>query len=161
MLNKVVPNKLFFAHVEDELKHGRSVRFVVNGVSMTPIIRSGHDSVTVVPLSKWGELKRHNIILFKYHGEHILHRVIAIKPMGKGDSSNEVLIETRGDGSYYAQEQCLLGDVIGVVTAIHKGKLKRSINPNSRTLRLYARLWHSMPGFFRRFSLKVLKRILR
>lgn len=150
MTEKIIPNALFFAQIEESLQHGKSVRFKVNGVSMSPIIRNGEDSVTVVPISEWGMLELYNIILFKYNGVHILHRVIAI-------SDNSTIL-TRGDGSYYAEEQCTLKEVVGVVSAIHRYGGK-TINPNSSGYRLYARVWHGLPAFMRRFFLKVLRRL--
>lgn len=154
MGEKIVPNELFFAWVAEELKQGKSVKFKVNGTSMLPLIRSEKDFVTVTPINRETSVSKYDIVLFKYNDRHVLHRII-----GLADGNGKFRL--RGDGSYFAEESCTYSDILGVVTQIYRGESTRAINPHSRTLRLYARLWHSMPGFFRRFALKVLKRILR
>lgn len=153
MAEKIISNDLFFAWVSQELKQGRPVRFKLNGTSMFPLLRNGKDYVTISPIKGESQISKYDIVLFEYEGRHILHRII-----GMADNNGEYRL--RGDGSYYAEESCHYCDILGVVTLIYHGESSKAINPNSKGLLLYARLWHSMPGALRRFALKVLKRIL-
>ena len=150
MSDKIIPNKLFFEQVEEMLLQGKQVRIKVHGVSMMPTIRNGRDSVTIEPIAKRGKISLYDIVLFCYNGTHILHRVVAID----GDR-----VTTRGDGSYYAEEQCNDRDIVGVVTLIHKANGK-VVNPYSSFCKLYAKLWSSLPAPLRRLSLRILKKIL-
>ena len=82
-------NKIFFGWVEEEVAAGRSVRFSVKGYSMMPLLRSEVDEVDLEPLdfnncgSSKGcgskSIKVGDILLFRYLGQHILHRVIDVK----------------------------------------------------------------------------------
>ena len=74
---KIFSNDIFFAQVESEIAAGRSVRFKVKGHSMYPLLRNGKDEVTLSPLEKVPAVN--DIVLFRYHGKHILHRIISIE----------------------------------------------------------------------------------
>ena len=70
----VIPNDEFFAQVCESLSEGRKVSFVVKGHSMYPFMRNEKDRVC---LERYDgrNLDAGDVILFKYHGRHILHRV--------------------------------------------------------------------------------------
>lgn len=105
---KNIPNDMFFAWVESEIAAGRSVRFRLKGVSMFPLLRSQKDEVVLAPC-RAEELRVRDVVLFRYKGKHLLHRIIHI--------DNEKL-SLQGDGSYIAKETCLREEVVGKMQAL-------------------------------------------
>lgn len=125
-----IPNDLFFKWVEEELAAGHHVRFRLKGYSMLPFLRNEKDDVVLYPCTE-AELSPMDVVLFRYKGKHLLHRII--RKEGK-----ELLIQ--GDGSFYAKERCAVDDVVG--------KLKVIIRPSGKSLpveslqwRLYSQIW--------------------
>ena len=114
---KRIPNDLFFAWVESEIAQGRSVQIRLKGVSMYPLLREGKDEVILSACQK-EELQPMDVVLFRYHGMHILHRVIH----RDGDK-----LTMKGDGSFSTKENCTTGDVIARVEAVIRpsGKIIR------------------------------------
>ncbi len=106
---KALPNDLFFQWVEETLRESGSVRFRVKGVSMQPLLRNEKDEVSLESRRN-EELKRGDIILFKYQGRHILHRIIRV------EASRFVL---KGDNAVNC-EYCSFRDIVGVVSRIHR-----------------------------------------
>ena len=143
-----IPNDLFFAWVESEIADGRSVQFRLKGVSMFPLIRNGKDEVQLRPCSA-EELRPMDVVLFKYKGRHLLHRIIRRE-------GNRLLIQ--GDGSYVAQEQCTTDAVIGKVQAIVRPSGK-TIPVDSWQWRLPSMVWRNL-GVLRSPLLRILHRIL-
>ena len=143
---KTLSNDIFFAQVESEIAAGRSVRFKVKGHSMYPLLRNGKDEVTLSPLEKVPSV--YDIVLFRYRGKHILHRIISIE----GDTYN-----IQGDGIYISCEKCTREDIIGVVTQIHK-KNGLEINTSWGIFRFNSWCWYKL-FFMRRFILAVLRKI--
>ena len=141
---KTLSNDIFFAQVESEIEAGRSVRFKVKGNSMYPLLRNGIDEVTLSPLYK--EPDKMDIILFKYNGKHILHRIINIK---------DGVYTIQGDGIYASYETCVREDIIGVVTAIHKQN-STTLDPYSKSIKFSSLVWIRI-RFVRRWILAVLR----
>lgn len=141
---KTLPNDCFFARVEAEIAEGRPVRFRMKGCSMFPLLREGRDEVVLYPCKK-EELRPMDVVLFRFKGKHILHRIIRRE-------SNHLLL--RGDGSYMARETCSVEDVVG--------KVREIVKPSGRTLATDSYQWR-IPGYLwvhsgrlRVFMLKVL-----
>ena len=86
---KKVPNNTFFSLVEEEIAEGKPVRFRLKGNSMFPLLRNGKDSV-ILEKCLPDELKPMDVVLFRYRGSYVLHRII--QRMG-----DDLLIQ--GDGS--------------------------------------------------------------
>ena len=143
---KTLANEIFFAQVETEISAGRSVRFKVKGHSMYPLLRDGKDEVTLSPLTC--DPSVNDIVLFRYRGKHILHRIISIE-------GNTYTIQ--GEGIYISCEKCTREDIIGVVTQIHK-KNGLEINTSWGLFRFNSWCWYKL-FFMRRFILAVLRRI--
>lgn len=126
----VLPNNIFFDEVERLISAGESVVLIVRGVSMTPLLR---DSVDGVRLSPAGgrKLNRGDIVLFRYNGEHRLHRIVSCR----GD-----ILTLQGDGVLHAVETVPASDVVAIVDNIIRpgGKMVRT---NSFRQNLYWRLW--------------------
>lgn len=144
---KPLPNNLFFAWVESELAEGRPVRIRMKGVSMHPLLRNGRDEVVLHPCDP-AALKPMDVVLFRYRGGHLLHRILR----RQGD---RLLIQ--GDGSYVAKEECSVAEVVGVVKEIHRPS-GRVLSVDSRSWRWMSRLWVGL-GVFRRPLLRVYHRI--
>lgn len=141
---KQIPNDLFFNWVEGEIAQGRSVQFLLKGVSMYPLIRGGKDKIVLSPCSP-GEFRPMDVVLFKYRGQHLLHRIIR----RDGD-----LLTIKGDGSYVAMEVCNVCDVIGRVQAVIRPSGKE-IPVVSWKWKLPSFIWNKM-GILRNPILKIL-----
>ena len=140
---KQIPNDLFFAWVESEIAEGRSVKFRLKGNSMFPLLRNGKDEVILEKCFP-ENLKPMDVILFRYRGAHVLHRIIKRK-------GNDLLIQ--GDGSIVAMEHCTVNDVVGKVTSICRSS-GETILIDSWKWKLYSHLWRRM-GCSRKWILKV------
>ena len=105
---KTVANDVFFAWVEAELAEGRPVRFRLKGNSMFPLLRNGKDEITLEKCPN-ESLKPMDVVLFRYRGKHVLHRIIRRE-------GERLLIQ--GDGSIVAKEECTVDDVVGKVVQI-------------------------------------------
>lgn len=127
---KQLSNDCFFARVEDEIKSGRNVKFRIRGSSMLPLLRDGKDEVVLYPC-RTEDLVKGAVVLFRYKGKHILHRII-----GKdGD-----LYRMQGDGVRTFHEECGEEDIIGVVKCIVRPS-GRKIETFSVSWRLQSFLW--------------------
>lgn len=141
-------NDIFFAQVESEIAAGRTVRFKVKGHSMYPLLRDGKDEVTLSPLEN--EPTVMDIVLFRYRGKHILHRIVSI------DGGTYTI---QGDGIYLSCETCTRKDIIGIVTEIHReGKIP--IRTTSKRAKFYIFCWCRL-RFCRRYLLAVLRRVYK
>lgn len=145
---KQIPNNLFFAWVETEIAEGRAVRFRLKGDSMFPLIRNGRDEVVLYPCTK-EELAPMDVVLFRYRGKHLLHRIL--------QREGERLL-LQGDGSFIAKEACTTNDVIGKVNLIIKPSGKM-LSVNEREWRLASWLWQKT-GIMRTLLLRILKKIM-
>lgn len=141
---KTISNDIFFLQVESEISEGRSVRFRVKGNSMYPLLRNNKDEVTVAPSSNVP--KAMDIVLFRYKGKHILHRII-------GTDGTRYIIQ--GDGIYTNKEQCTIEDIVGVVTIIHKNGVGQ-LDTSSRFFKFCSTLWYYF-RFLRRYLLRALR----
>lgn len=133
---KRIANACFFAWIESEIGCGRSVRFRVKGNSMLPFLRGGYDDVVVAPCRP-GEAKRWDVVLFRYRGRHILHRIV-----GKEGTCCRM----QGDGVCYGFEECREEDIIGVVKRIYHPS-GRIVDTASFSWRLQSRLWQGTRRF--------------
>lgn len=106
----MIANNLYFKAVEDSLSRFGSVRISVKGTSMQPLLRDGVDEVSLVP-SCAGDLKRFDIVLFRYRDGYVLHRLIR---------KRDDCLVFQGDNSIYAKEICPPPAVIAKVTEIHR-----------------------------------------
>lgn len=145
---KTLSNDIFFAQVESEIAAGRSVRFKVKGNSMYPFLRNGKDEVVLSPLQH--DPKLLDIVLFKYKGKHVLHRIIDI------DSG---IYTIQGDGIFSSFEQCTRDDIIGKVNFICKnGGKTRGIE--SFVCRQFS-IWWFYFRFCRRLLLALIRRVYK
>lgn len=146
---KSIPNDIFFTWIESDILEGKSVQFRVKGNSMIPLLRNGRDKVLLSPCRK-KELKPMDVVLFKYGGKYVLHRII------KRDGAR---LYIQGDGSFVAKEECCLDDVVGKVEAIIRPS-GNMISVDSWKWRLPSLLWRKTSGIFRTYLLKFFYRIM-
>lgn len=140
-----IPNELFFSRVEAEIAGGHPVKFRLKGWSMFPLLRDGRDEVVLYPCTE-DELQPMDVVLFRYNGRHVLHRIIR---------REGARLYIRGDGSFVAREQCTVADVVGKVRFVIRpsGKV---LSVSSWRWRLPGMLWSRM-GIFRNPLLRILR----
>lgn len=145
---ETIDNSTFFAEVERLVAEGSTVRVRVKGNSMRPLMRSDRTQVLLAPVAE-GELRCGDIVLFRYRGSHVMHRIRRIE----GDS-----LTMEGDGNYRAAEHAVRADVVARVEAVvtHGG---RRIECSSREWRLKSALWLSLPRLVRRYALALAWRL--
>ena len=142
-----ISNEPFFSRVEAEIAEGRSVRFRLKGWSMFPLLRDGRDEVVLCPCTS-EELRPMDVVLFRYNGGHVLHRIIR---------REGTLLRIRGDGSFVAREQCMVTDVVGKVHFVIRPS-GRVLSVNGWRWRLSGLLW-SKTGIFRNPLLRILRHL--
>lgn len=130
---KTIPNNLFFAGVEAEIAAGRPVRFRLKGNSMFPLLRNERDEVLLCPC-EYKELKPMDVVLFRYRGGHVLHRILRRE-------EDNLLIQ--GDGVYASFERCRVTDVVGIVREVYRPSAK-VLSVDSWRWTLPSRLWRSL-----------------
>jgi len=91
-MKKSIPNTEALKIIEESIKAGNSVRLAVRGSSMSPRLLDGTDIVTLHPFAP-ENLKSGDVILFRYRGAFLLHRIIGIKSSNSPDG----IITTKGD----------------------------------------------------------------
>jgi hypothetical protein len=94
MKTKIIPNSAALKIIEEYINAGMSVKLKVRGNSMSPLLLDGIDSVMLHPCIAT-ELKPQEIILFRYNGSFILHRIIQIDLFAGEDQVSS--ITTKGD----------------------------------------------------------------
>ena len=141
-------NDIFFAEVEQLLAEGRQVTITVRGNSMRPLLRDGRDKV-VLRKANDEDIKKGAVMLFRYRGSHVMHRVRKIE----GD-----VVIFEGDGNYKLQEIALRKDIIAVVEAVVRPSGKR-IECSSRRWRILSYMWLSQARIERRVILGIMRRL--
>lgn len=124
-MDKVIDNASLFASVESVLGEGGRVRIRVKGNSMRPFLRDGRDTAVLAPLQA-RRLRRGMLLLFRYRGQVILHR---LRHTGHDH------LTAAGDGNYRASEYPVREDVIGYAEAIEK---------NGRTIKYLSARWRML-----------------
>ncbi len=69
-----VDNETYFALVEEQLAAGGQVKIPLVGTSMRPTLLAGD----VIVLEKAKNVAVGDVVLFRYKGKHLLHRIVAI-----------------------------------------------------------------------------------
>lgn len=116
---KSIANNLFFASVEELLAEGRCVEMIVKGFSMRPFLRNEKDVVVLAPLAG-REVCVGMVVLFRYHGNYVLHRVRRV-------DGQTLTIE--GDGNYRQTEVVTTDNVVAYVKeAVVNGGVKIRYN---------------------------------
>ena len=128
----VINNEEFFGKVLHHLSRGQSVTIPVKGFSMLPFIRGEKDLVVLEKPSR--EYQVGDIVLFRYGGRYVMHRIISV-------DGEEVVI--MGDGVPKNVEKVTPADIYGLVTEIQRNG-KRKVNPHSSWQRFLSRTWRKL-----------------
>jgi hypothetical protein len=119
----------------------------LKGNSMYPLLRNGKD-VVVLGKCPAESLQPMDVVLFRYRGKHVLHRIIRRE-------GERLLIQ--GDGSIVAKEECTVDDVVGKVVQICRPSGKE-IPVGSWQWTIPSRVWRGL-GFLRIWLLRVAYRL--
>lgn len=144
----LVGNRIFFEQVEAVLATGHEVKFLLRGHSMRPLMHDGRDTLVIAPVRD-EEMQRGEIVLFRYHERHILHRIIR----RKGDQ-----LVLAGDGNYHLKECCSTTDVVGRLVRIER-KSGKVVHCDSRAWHLQSQLWLLLPAIVRRILLGAMRHL--
>ena len=145
-----LPNNLFFEQVEAMLSEGNEVQLRIRGNSMRPWLRDNRDIVALTPIKTYQRsLQKGDVVLFRYRGGHILHRIVR--------HPGEQFILS-GDGNYRITEQCCADDILAVMTRIIRPS-GRIVEVSSRNWRLRSWSWRMLPAIVRKIILGVLWRV--
>ncbi len=89
------------------------------GVSMKPLLRTGKDIVSVVPLNR--KIRNNDVILYRRSGTDklVLHRVVKVKKDG---------IEVLGDNTYTRELDIMPDDILGVMDGFFRSGKYHSVN---------------------------------
>lgn len=133
MESLVINNDDFFVSVLECLSSGSDATIPVKGFSMLPLIRAEKD---LVVLGTVDELREKDIVLFRYNGRYVMHRIISID----GDK-----VEIMGDGVPESRERVHRADICAKAKAVLR-RGKRRIDPYSRfNLWLFDRWYALLP----------------
>ena len=128
----VINNDEFFARVLEVLGEGRSATIPVKGFSMLPFIRGEKDLVVLSRPAR--PFREGDIVLFRYCGRYVMHRIISV---------GEEKVVIMGDGVPKTTETVTRKDICGIVTQILRDG-KRRVDPFSARQLRRARLWRKM-----------------
>ncbi|MFI3293625.1 MAG: S24/S26 family peptidase [Rikenellaceae bacterium] len=143
----VVANNELLEDVASMIASGERVVLLTKGQSMLPFIIGGRDSVELAKVEDG--IYVGDILLAKINlptPRYVIHRVVKI------ETDNLTLM---GDGNLTGQEECRKSDVVARITAIIKPH--KTINPNTKKSRLYAKIWLLLTPI-RRYLLAILRR---
>ena len=104
----ILPNSILFEQVEAELRSGNAVWIPFLGRSMEPLLNAKVAKIYIEPINQKNSIKPRDIVLFRYHQEHILHRIVSI-------SNQNVALQ--GDACY-TREQICPNDIIGRLSKV-------------------------------------------
>ena len=136
-----VPDEVIIGDAVRLVHEGMAVTLLVKGRSMLPFILGGLESVV---LTRPGEIHPGDVVLARIDGQrYVLHRVIKVEAD---------CVTLMGDGNLSGTESCPPEEVLGIVTAIQRGK--RSVKPGK------GKWWRAIPLFFRRYLLAIYRRII-
>ena len=149
-MNKlVVHNDEFFSQVVSLLEKGQRVTIPVKGISMLPFIRGERDLVELTAPDRQA-LQRDDIVLFRYHGRWIMHRILKVD---KG------IATIQGDGVWRGKEVVQVDQIHGRAIQILKCGVKAR-NPYTKGELRMVHAWQRL-GWVRRYILAIYRRVFR
>lgn len=142
----VVHNDEFFAQVLARLDEGLTATIPVKGYSMLPFIRGGKDLVILEKAT--GEIKRDDIVLFRYGDRYIMHRVLQ-----EADGRYDI----QGDGVWLGHEYPERDQILAKVTTILRAG-KTPVDPYGKTQLKRVHAWQRL-GKLRRYVLFIYRHL--
>ena len=144
-MDKTLPNDVFFQLVTQQLSEGKTVNVPLTGSSMSPTLKQGRDNLILAPLPPQAKLRRYDVVLFRYRGTHLLHRIVKI---------HADTIVTRGD-ALVSTETPQRSDVVAKLVAVKNVETGRLTQCNS-----LAWHWRTLKGVFWKQLKRTIKRLL-
>ena len=145
-MKMVVNNDEFFAQVLSRLDEGLTATIPVKGYSMLPFIRGGKDLVILEKAT--GDIVKDDIVLFRYGGRYVMHRVLSAGG-GKYD--------IQGDGVWLGHEYPKREKILAkAVTILRAGK--KPVDPYSPGQLRMVHAWQRL-GRFRRYILFIYRHL--
>jgi len=144
----VIPNDILFGEVERRIAAGERVLIRLQGESMMPMMRGGRDVVELGPLDG-GDIRRGTVVLCRYRGRHILHRIVKVE---------EDRLTLMGDGNLQP-EKVAAADVVAVMRSLHRPS-GRVITASSRSWKVCSAVWLALRPA-RRYILGAMRRITK
>lgn len=132
--NKIVwKNNEFFKNVEEVLLQGKLVKMRVRGKSMNPVLQE-NDVVILGRTERPIDQKKGNIVLAKYEGNYILHRIVWV---------TKLHFYLAGDGNRVQVEKVKKEDVFAMVKEAARGKEKLPLEYSTTSIQMMLRpLWY-------------------
>lgn len=124
-----IPNQLFFAEVQAQIRQGKKVKIRVRGNSMLPFIRNNDEALLIPPTSEHIQKGTPVVALTDELGI-VLHRIYHIE-------GNRITL--LGDGNVNQFEHTSPDRIIATVSHYYRGK--HTIKSNSWYMYLIGRLW--------------------
>ncbi len=138
-------NKLSY---EEILNRDGKYIFTPVGTSMLPLLRQRRDTVLVE--KKNGEIKKHDVILYKrVSGDYILHRVL---------STENGKYTLCGDNQTELEEGVKEEQILGTMTAFWRDE--KMIKTTDFSYRIYTKIW-CLSLFLRKIMLSFTRRLLK
>ena len=126
-----IPNDLFFAEVQAQIKQGKKVRIRVRGNSMLPFVRNNDEALLIAPRPEHIRKGMPVVAVIRELGI-VLHRIHRI------DGEEITLL---GDGNVRQFEHTTPDRIIAVVSHFYRGK--HTLPTESWWMKVCARLWMS------------------
>lgn len=124
-----IPNELFFAEVQAQIRQRKKVRIRVRGNSMLPFIRNNDEALLIPPAPE--HIKKGTPVVAQTDELGIvLHRIYRIE-------GNRITL--LGDGNVNQFEHTSPDRVIAVVSHFYRGK--HTLRTDSLGMKLVGRLW--------------------
>lgn len=137
----IIDNDLLFGEVVEALREGKTATIPVKGGSMLPFIVGERDLVT---LEKSDSYLPGDIVLFRWRGAYVLHRLLSVDRDG--------IAHIQGDAILEGTECPGTDEIFGrVITILKNGR--REVKPSSQPWRA----WRSL-GRLRRLPLAIIRR---
>lgn len=124
-----IPNELFFAEVQAQIRQGKKVKIRVRGNSMLPFIRNNDEALLVPPTPERVQ-KGTPIVAMTDELGIVLHRIYRMA------GNNITLL---GDGNIHQFEHTSPDRVIAVVSHYYRGK--HTLRTDSLMMRVAGSLW--------------------
>ena len=144
---KSLPNRIFFAQAEEQIRQGNNVLIRPEGNSMVPMLRGGSDVVELAPV-KPENIKRGTVVFYNYRGNYMIHRIMKVGKDG--------LCDILGDGNI-RPEMVPSADIIAVMRSIRHAD-GRTIGCDSPGWKFRSWLWMTLRPV-RRYILGIMRRI--
>jgi len=128
---KVISAVAFFEDIEQMLSEGKSIELRCFGSSMQPYLRGDGSEIIVASPFSSGELRPGAIVLFRYRGNYVCHRIV---------SRQKEKLLMQGDGTVKKQEEVSVSDVIGIIHTIIR-RNKKPVSTHSKAAQRYWRCW--------------------